>query len=179
MTCYKYISAKINKIKLAHVSLWQRFLVLLPDKFSRYRVNYYNRRGCNIHKSSSIASNVVIKGKFEMGMNSSISQNCSISGENAGVILGDNVMIAPNVVIVAFNHGYMDMTIPMVIQDKHEAPVVVENDVWIASNCTIGKGVTIGKGSIIAANSFVNKNVPSYSIVGGVPAKLIKYRYDR
>jgi acetyltransferase-like isoleucine patch superfamily enzyme len=57
-----------------------------------------------------------------------------------------------------------------------EAPVIIENDVWIASNCTIGKGVRIGKGSIIAANSFVNKDVPSYSIVGGVPARFIRSR---
>lgn len=111
-----------------------------------------------------------------MGAGSSIAQNCSISGENAGVFIGDHVMIAPNVVIVAFNHGYADTEIPMGSQKNTESPIVIEDDVWIASNCTIGKGVRIGKGSIIAANSFVNKNVPAYSIVGGVPAKLIKSR---
>ena len=52
--------------------------------------------------------------------------------------------------------------------------MIIEDDVWIASNCTIGKGVRIGKGTIIGANSFVNKDVPAYSIVGGVHEKSIK-----
>jgi acetyltransferase-like isoleucine patch superfamily enzyme len=85
-------------------------------------------------------------------------------------------MIAPNVVIVAFNHGYKKLEIPMAKQINTEAAVIIDDDVWVASNCTIGKGVRIGKGSIIAANSFVNKDVPPYSIVGGVPAKFIRTR---
>lgn len=48
-------------------------------------------------------------------------------------------MIAPNVVIVAFNHGFESTEIPMGIQKNDEAPVIIENDVWIGSNCTIGK----------------------------------------
>lgn len=85
-------------------------------------------------------------------------------------------MIAPNVVIVAFNHGFEDMEIPMFNQKNTEAPIIIDDNVWIASNCTIGKGVRIGTGSIIGANSFVNKDVPPYSIVGGVPAKILKSR---
>ena len=111
-----------------------------------------------------------------MGYGSSIAQNCSISGENSGIFIGENVMIAPNVSIVAFNHGYSSLDIPMVEQVCLEAAIVIEDDVWIASNCTIGKGVRIRKGSIVAANSFVNKDVPAFSIVGGVPAKIIRSR---
>ena len=136
----------------------------------------YNKKGCKIHQKTSISPNVRIKGKFEMQAGSSIAYNCSISGESAGVYIGKNVMIAPNVVIVAFNHGFEDMEIPMFNQKNTEAPIIIEDNVWITSNCTIGKGVRIGTGSIIGANSFVNKDVPPYSIVGGVPAKILKSR---
>ncbi len=166
----------IGKIKLAITSFWFAFLLFLPDEFSKYRVKYYNKKGCKIDQNTSISSNVRIKGKFEMGRGSSIAQNCSISGENVGVFIGENVMIAPNVVIVTFNHGFADIEMPMAKQKNTEGSVIIEDDVWIASNCSIGKGVTIGKGSIIGANSFVNKDVPPFSIVGGVPAKLIKSR---
>lgn len=150
--------------------------MFLPDEFSKFRVKYYNSRGCTIGKNTSISPNVRIKGKFEMGNGSSISQNCTISGEEAGVFIGENVMIAPNVVIIAFNHGYENIKIPMINQKNTEAPIFIENNVWIASNCTIGKGVRIGEGAIIAANSFVNKDVKAFSIVGGVPAKFIRSR---
>jgi len=166
----------MSKLKSGILSLLYSFILFLPAEFSKYRVRYYNSRGCKIHRRSSISPNVRIRGKFEMGEGSSIAQNCSISGENAGVYIGKNVMIAPNVVIVAFNHGIEDIEIPMNKQAKKEAAVIIEDNVWVASNCTIGKGVKIGTGSVIGANSFVNKDVPAYSIVGGVPAKIIKSR---
>lgn len=166
----------MNKINLAISSIWFSFLLFLPDEFSKFRVRYYNRRGCKIHIRSSISPNVRIKGRFQMDEGSSIAQNCSISGEKAGVFIGVNVMVAPNVVMVAFNHGYESIDVPMVMQNYNEAPIIIEDNVWIASNCTIGMGVRIGKGSIIAANSFVNTDVPEFSIAGGVPAKIIKSR---
>ncbi|HCA42006.1 MAG: acyltransferase [Saprospiraceae bacterium] len=166
----------IEKIKIGFVSIWHAILMILPNEFSKFRVRFYNKHGCIIHKKTSISPNVRIKGKFEMGEGSSIAQNCTISGEKAGIFIGENVMIAPNVVIVAFNHGIESLEIPMSKQDNAEAPIIIENNVWIGANCTIGCGVKIGTGSIIAANSFVNKDISPYSIVGGVPAKFIKTR---
>lgn len=166
----------IHRIKLGFSSFWYAFLLFLPDEFSKFRVNYHNRKGSKIHKSVAISPNVRIRGRFEMGEGSSIAQNCSISGESAGVFIGQNVMIASNVVIVAFNHGFESLEEPMCFQKNTEKAVIIEDDVWVASNCTISKGVTIGRGSIIGANSFVNKDVPPFSIVGGVPAKVIKSR---
>lgn len=56
-------------------------------------------------------------------------------------------------------------------------PIVLEDDVWLAMRVTVMSGVTIGKGAVVAAGALVNKDVPPYAIVGGVPAKIIKYRF--
>jgi len=58
-------------------------------------------------------------------------------------------------------------------------PIIVENDVWIASNVTVKEGVTIHNGAIVAMESLVTKDVPPYAMVGGCPAKIIKYRFNR
>lgn len=166
----------MGKVGLALQSLFREFILLLPDEFSKFRVRYYNRHGCRISRGASLSPNVRVRGLLEMGAGSSIAQNGSIGGWEAGVFIGENVMIAPNVVIVAFDHGTARTDIPMVRQENIAAPVYIEDDVWVSANVTIGKGVRIGKGSIIGANSYVNRDIAPYSIVGGVPAKVIKNR---
>lgn len=166
----------MGKIGLAFQSLFREFILRLPDEFSKFRVWYYNRHGCRISRGASLSPNVRVRGLLEMGAGSSIAQNGTVSGWDAGVFIGRNVMIAPNVVIVAFDHGSARLDIPMALQDNVEAPVHIEDDVWISANVTIGKGVRIGEGSIIGANSYVNRDIAPYSIVGGVPAKVIKNR---
>lgn len=86
----------LKKLSLAISSVWFSFLMFLPDEFSKFRVKYYNKKGCKIHKLATISPNVRIRGTFAMGSGSSIAQNCSISGETVGVFIGENVMIAPN-----------------------------------------------------------------------------------
>lgn len=168
----------MRRISFLLDSLWLALLLILPNTFAfnRMRGNYYKKKGANIGENTSISNNVRITGQFSLGKNSSIAQNCSISGEKVGVFIGENVMIAPGVVIVAFNHGFSRLDIPMLNQPNIEKPVHIGNDVWIGANSTITCGVTIGEGCIIGANSMVNKDVAPYSIIGGVPAKLIKSR---
>ena len=60
----------------------------------------------------------------------------------------------------------------------YDAPVVIEDDVWCGANVTILKGVTIGRGCVAAAGAIVTKSCPPYSIVGGVPAKVLKFRFS-
>jgi acetyltransferase-like isoleucine patch superfamily enzyme len=159
-------------------AVYTEVLILLPDLFSRWRVKYLRNIGCKIGTNVVISPNVRIKGRFEIGNGSSIAQNCTIAGEGAGIFVGANVMVAPNCVLVAFDHGFSETSIPMVKQKYVEAPIFIEDDVWIAANCTITAGVRIGKGSIVGANSVVTSNVPPFSIVGGVPAKIIKNRLE-
>ena len=81
--------------------------------------------------------------------------------------------------IVTGNHEYRQLHTPMRFSGYFtKGPITIEDDVWIAANCTVGDGVTIGKGAIVAANSFVNKDVAPYDIVGGVPAKRIASRLN-
>lgn len=99
----------------------------------------------------------------------------------APLTIGKKVLFGPNPTIITGNHR-IDL-IGKYIQDsndklpENDAPVVIEDDVWCGANVVILKGVTIGRGSIIAAGSVVTKSCPPYSIIGGVPAKVIKFRF--
>jgi acetyltransferase-like isoleucine patch superfamily enzyme len=108
-----------------------------------------------------------------------IGSNCQIN-ENVfiqGAIIGSNVMIAPNVSILTKGHAFDDTEIPMVKQgNTNELIPLIEDDVWIGRNAIIMPGITIGKGSIIGAGAVVTKDVKPFSIVGGVPAKLLRNR---
>ena len=61
----------------------------------------------------------------------------------------------------------------------YDQPVVIEDDVWVGANVTILKGVTIGHGSVVAAGAVVTKSCPPYSIIGGVPAKILRKRFEK
>jgi len=93
------------------------------------------------------------------------------------VTLGNHIILAQHVVMSGLNHIYEDVSRPIVDQNVRTAPIVIEDDCWIAANVVITAGVTIGKHSIIAAGAVVTKDVPPYSIAAGNPAKVIK-QYD-
>lgn len=114
---------------------------------------------------------------LEIGNNSGVGVNCMLSGK---IIIGNDVMMGPEVYIYTFNHRFNRIDIPMWKQGHEEIkPVYIEDDVWIGSRVTILPGVKIGKGSIIGASSVVTKDVLPYSVVGGNPAKLLKVREDK
>ena len=66
----------------------------------------------------------------------------------------------------------------MIFQKPEIRPIVIEDDVWIGANVTVVGGVRVGRGAVVAAGAVVTKDVEQYAIVGGVPAKLIRYRFD-
>lgn len=64
-------------------------------------------------------------------------------------------------------------------KDYIPQPIIIKNDVWIGANVVLKPGITIGNGAVIAANAVVTKDVPDYAIVGGIPSKIIKYRFTK
>lgn len=114
---------------------------------------------------------------LKIGDNVHFNYRCHIGCVNK-IIIGDNVLIGSNVLITDHSHGYNDYSdIENVAAHRYlysKGPVVIEENVWIGENVCILPNVRIGKNSIIAANSVVTKDVPQYSVVGGVPAREIK-----
>ncbi|WP_303317688.1 acyltransferase [Flavivirga abyssicola] len=123
----------------------------------------------------SIHEGVFLKGlnTMEIGTNVSIHSMCYIDG-TGGLKIGDNVSIAHSSTIMTTGHTYDDISIPIKYNNATMDPVLLEDDIWIGAGCRILSGVTIGTRSIIAAGAVVNKVVESNSIVGGIPAKIIK-----
>jgi acetyltransferase-like isoleucine patch superfamily enzyme len=108
-----------------------------------------------------------------IGCDSLIGEYSVIRGQG-GVAIGDRVYTSPFSQIIAVNHIYDDPDIPFVEQGITAEGIVVEDDVWIGSGAVITDGVRIGKGAVIAAGAVVTKDVPAHTVVGGVPARLIK-----
>jgi maltose O-acetyltransferase len=108
-------------------------------------------------------------GKLVVGTNSRINGVHIDAAES--VVIGKNVRIAPYTIILDSDfHDVRDH-----FSSGKSAPIIIEDNVWIATRSTILKGVTIGRNSVVAAGSVVTRDVPANSIVGGVPAKVIKY----
>jgi maltose O-acetyltransferase len=99
----------------------------------------------------------------------------SIIGSAAAVTIGRDVLMGPEVIIYTSNHG-TSRGVPMRLQKLQIASVRIGNDVWLGARCIILPGVTIGEGAVIAAGAVVTRDVAPYSVVGGIPAKLIRVR---
>lgn len=104
-----------------------------------------------------------------VGKNVFINSGCCFQ-DQGGIEIGDDVLIGQQVVIATINH---DLN-PAKRGNMFFAPVKIGNGVWIGAHATILAGVTIGNGAVIASGAVVNKDVPENTVVGGVPAKIIK-----
>lgn len=117
-----------------------------------------------------------------VGDNVSIGPNVVLYAIYKKIIFGNNVLLGPNVTMVNGDHSIRKIGVPII--DNHEklpgddADIIIEDEVWIGANVTVLKGVTIGRGSVIAAGAVVVKSIPPYTIAGGVPAKVLKKRFE-
>lgn len=114
-------------------------------------------------------------GSISFGRGSYCGDYC-VFGVNENIDIGANVMIAQAVTIRDTDHVFSNADIPMVDQGISTKGIVICNNVWIGHGAIILKGVTVGEGAIVAAGAVVKSDVPSFSIVGGVPAKVISQR---
>jgi acetyltransferase-like isoleucine patch superfamily enzyme len=110
-----------------------------------------------------------------VGDNSNIGAYCYI-GCSGFIQIGNNVMMSPRVSLYAENHNYAEVTRTMKEQGVTREYIIIEDDCWIASHAVVVAGVTIGRGSIIGAGTVVTKDVPPYSIVAGVPGRVVRSR---
>lgn len=111
---------------------------------------------------------------IDIGEGTFIGSNCEFNAIES-ISIGKNCLIASGSRFIDHNHG-TELGTPMKLQPEISAPIHVGSDVWIGTNCVVLKGVTIGDGAIVAAGSIVTKPVEPYTIVGGVPARLIRVR---
>lgn len=127
--------------------------------------------GSTIESFSTINNGV---GAVTIGKNTLIGMGNTLIGP---ITVGNDVIFAQNIVASALNHEYRDVRFPIHRQPILTAPIVIEDECWIAANAVITAGVTIGKHSVVAAGAVVTKSIPPYSVAVGNPAKVIK-RYD-
>ncbi|BBB47122.1 hypothetical protein Pelsub_P0349 [Pelolinea submarina] len=128
-------------------------------------------------RSASIGEGVTVFCPWDLtiGTHSTIGARCTLTAYG-GLKIGNDVRIAPNVMILTTDHEYADAKTLIRDQGFKQAPVEVGNDVWIAGNVVIVKGVQIGDGAVIGANSVVTDDVPPYSIAVGTPCKVVGSR---
>ena len=112
----------------------------------------------------------------DFGKNIAIGEDVFINAcchfqDHGGVTIGDGCQIGHNVVFATLNHGLA----PEERKSTYPAPIVLGRNVWVGSNATILQGVTIGDNAVVAAGAVVTKDVAANTVVGGVPAKFMKY----
>jgi acetyltransferase-like isoleucine patch superfamily enzyme len=90
------------------------------------------------------------------------------------VTVGNHVNLAQGITVTALNHNFADASLRIDEQGVSTLPVTIEDDVWIGANAVVLPGVTVGTHSVVAAGAVVSRDVPPYSLVAGVPAKVIK-----
>lgn len=114
---------------------------------------------------------IIIGNKFALNGNARIVADCG-----GKIIIGNSVMVGPNTIIRASNHKYESAAIDIWLQGQTGETIIIGDDVWIAANVVILPGVKIGSHSVIAAGAVVTKDVPEYSVVAGIPARVISTR---
>lgn len=158
----------------------------IKEKIS-WHLFYKKWRRKSAHNSTApknyFNQDLVSVGNFSYG----VLEVCHFGNENK-LRIGSFCSIAPNVVFLLKDEHPLDRisTFPFIVKaldiDTYEATskgdIVVSDDVWIGYGATIMSGVHIGQGAVVAAGAVVTKDVPPYAIVGGVPAKVIKYRFE-
>lgn len=156
------------------------FIDFLPDdiRFNKLRTAFLRKIfKVDIGRGSYIKPGFYFKGNIKLGSNCKINRNVGINASAPWKItVGDNVLLASNVVIRNANHVFADPDTLIRLQGMTGDDITIESDVWIGSNAVILPGVTIGEGSVVGAGAVVTKSVDKFSVVAGVPAKLINQR---
>ena len=126
---------------------------------------------------SWISTHVYLRGldRIEVGDHTSLTDHTRLDGRG-GLSIGDHTLVGFESVIITLSHEYERVDIPIHEQGARKAPVRIGNDVWIGCRAIIQPGVSIGDHAIVGAGAVVTRDVPAGAIVGGVPARVIRFR---
>lgn len=195
----KELKSKINENK--RLKKFIHFLIIDPQRISprlwvRLFINpFFTEKGKHVIVKRSVKLNVTPINLFTIGNYSTI-EDYSIIDNGVGAVqighhsriglrntiigpvyIGNNTILAQNVVLSGLNHNYADIHKPIREQGVSCKTIIIEDDSWIGANSVIAAGVHIGKHTIVAAGSVVVNDISEFSICAGVPAKVIK-KYD-
>jgi len=157
---YFYLNIGNKKIHIKLGLYYRRFLV------SNILENC--GKNINIERFAKFNRNIIIGNNSTIGKNSSVAPYTKI---------GDNVLLAPEIIMYSKNHSISRTDIPILEQGFDDfKPITICNDVWIGRRAILLPGITIGEGSVIGAGAVVAKDIPPYSIAIGNPVKVIRNR---
>lgn len=117
--------------------------------------------------------NADISPHIEIGDNSELGTRCMIQ---SGVKIGSDVLMGPDVKIYGRNHRFEKTDMPIRLQGKTQQVTTIGDDVWIGANVVILPGANVGSHAVIGAGAIVTRDIPAWAIVGGNPARVIRYR---
>ena len=150
------------------------------DPFNHIRASLYRKAGMSIGKNVTIVGPLTVERSLNeeairgisIGDRTYLNANTRLACRNSRISIGIDVLIGPNVSFETATHDIVFVPKLGRRLDHHE--IRVENKVWIGAGATILPGVTIHEAAVVAAGAVVTKNVPAYTLVGGVPARKIK-----
>lgn len=159
------------------VEILRLFYHVTTDITTFRRYFFWKQLLKNLGKDIVIKDDVQIISPWniEIGSHFFINNHCTLLGTGS-IKIGNYVMLGEYCEILAGEHSHGDL-IPMMLQGTKSGKIVIGDDVWIGTHAVVLPNVIIGRGSIVASGAVVTKNVPPYTIVGGVPAKPIKKRF--
>lgn len=172
----------MKRILVEFIECFQLFFSMIPGKLGEiirpffYRI-IIKKLGRNFYTSIRVRiqgyENLIIGDNVAINDSAWIAAN---KHEEGRIVIENNVLIGPFSIIHSGNHIFSNPEIPIMKQGFRFSQIHIEEDVWIGAKCIILSGVRIGRGSVVAAGSVVTKDIPPYSIVGGVPSKILGSR---
>lgn len=160
--------------------IYRMIFLVTPDCYRPYSLFFPSLRSFLAKRFlTECGKNIVVKYGadismfIKIGSNSEFGRKCEIYSD---VEIGKDIIMGPEVKIFSRNHRFDRIDIPMRLQGPAKYTTIIGNDVWLGARSMIMPGVTIGNHVVVAAGSVVTKNVPDGAVIGGVPARIIRFR---
>lgn len=162
-----------NAILIAIGALLTRASNFSKQAISKYKTYQLQKTNPGV---SGVGHTFSYSGNLRVGAHTYINGGTFLAAKGTSITIGDHCMISYDVTMRTDSHIHSSTEIPMILQGSEAKDIVIGNDVWVGHGAYIMPGITIGNGAIVGAKAVVTKDVEPYTIVGGVPARLIGRR---